>query len=154
MKTSSLVIVGGLLLAAAAVTVPMALKTSPAQAEQAAPPAKAAPPLNPEQTELPPGHPPIPNQPPQMAANHPPQGGAEDGLKLHGKVLEVLDVPTYTYFRMSTATDGEIWAAVPKTDVKVGQEVDLVGASRMDGFQSPSLGRTFDKIVFANLAGR
>ena len=67
-----------------------------------------------------------------------------------GTVLESIDASSYTYMRLKTP-DGEIWAAVPKTKVEKGQEVRVVNAAHMDGFESRTLNRKFDRIVFGSL---
>lgn len=74
------------------------------------------------------------------------------GTALRGEVLEVLSVPTYTYLRLKTK-DGETWAAVQKAQVKKGEQVTLVNMQTMERFESKTLNRKFDKIVFASLAG-
>ncbi len=74
------------------------------------------------------------------------------GPAVQGDVLEVKDVNTYTYLRLKTK-DGETWAAIGKTPVKVGARVSIENAMVMDHFESKSLGKTFDKIVFGKLAG-
>ena len=66
-------------------------------------------------------------------------------------MLEVLDAGTYTYLRLATS-EGEKWAAVPVTDLQVGDEAHLEGAMVMTDFESPSLGRSFDSILFGTLA--
>lgn len=71
---------------------------------------------------------------------------------LTGKVLEVKDVDMYTYLRLKTQ-NGEIWAAVSKAPVKVGSDVTIENSSVMTNFESKALKKTFDKIVFGNLAG-
>jgi hypothetical protein len=77
---------------------------------------------------------------------------AEDPLSVKGTVLESMDAGAYTYLKLKTA-DGEVWAAVAKTSVKTGTDVTITGISRMDGFESKTLGRTFDRIWFGALAG-
>ena len=72
------------------------------------------------------------------------------GIK--GKVAERLDAPPYSYLRLDTAK-GEVWAAVPKTDVEKGQEVTVAGAMPMTDFESKSLKRKFDTIYFGTLGG-
>jgi hypothetical protein len=113
--------------------------------------------------KLPSGHPPI-DEAANAAAEHPkggaehPKGGAEHpaaaaaegDLKLKGKVLEVLEVPQYTYMRLSTP-GGEVWAAVGKTKVKVGDEVAIAQPMVMENFPSKALNRTFDKLIMGNL---
>ena len=69
-----------------------------------------------------------------------------------GKVLETLDAAGYTYLRLQTA-DGEMWAAVPKVAAAVGQEVTIANPMVMNGFESKTLGRKFDKIYFGTLGG-
>src|SRR5512136_1051377 len=76
---------------------------------------------------------------------------AEDAVTmiptLQGEVLEVLDVPSYTYLRLKTA-QGEKWAAVNKSPVKKGEEVTIFDPAVMENFKSPALNRTFPEIVF------
>jgi hypothetical protein len=70
---------------------------------------------------------------------------------LKGKVLERIDAGRYSYLRLSTES-GEIWAAVLQADVKVGDEVTIPDPMPMDGFESKTLNRTFDRIMFGNIA--
>ena len=67
-----------------------------------------------------------------------------------GTVLETLDASGYTYMHLKTS-NGEIWAAVQKANVKKGSKVTIVNAIPMDGFESKTLNRKFDHIVFGNL---
>src|SRR5271169_2674172 len=67
-----------------------------------------------------------------------------------GTVLETIEASNYTYMRLKTP-DGEIWAAVAKAKVEKGQNVTVVNAARMDGFESRTLNRKFDRIVFGSL---
>jgi hypothetical protein len=69
-----------------------------------------------------------------------------------GTVLEVKDVDAYTYLRLKTK-EGETWAAVNKSPVRKGAAVTIENAVVMNNFESKSLGKTFDRIVFGNLAG-
>jgi hypothetical protein len=69
---------------------------------------------------------------------------------LNGQVLEVLDVGAYTYLRLKTA-DGETWAAVNKSPVKVGSEVTIHDPALMENFESKALNRTFPTIIFGTL---
>jgi hypothetical protein len=80
-----------------------------------------------------------------------PSGESTSG-PLTGTVLETLDAGTYTYLRMKTPK-GETWAAVNKANVKKGSEVTIVNYIPMDGFESKTLKRKFDHIVFGSLAG-
>ncbi|HSB62917.1 MAG TPA: nucleotide-binding protein [Thermoanaerobaculia bacterium] len=69
-----------------------------------------------------------------------------------GVVQETLDASDYTYLRLKTE-DGETWAAVTKASVKKGDRVTVVNAMSMDGFESKTLNRKFERIVFGNLGG-
>ncbi len=70
---------------------------------------------------------------------------------LQGEVLEVLDVPSYTYLRLKTPK-GEVWAAVNKSPgVKKGAQVTIRDPMTMQNFESKSLQRTFPSIVFGTL---
>lgn len=69
---------------------------------------------------------------------------------LTGEVLEVKDVDAYTYLRLKTK-DGETWAAVTKATVKKGAQVGIANPMVMDNFESKSLKKKFDKIVFGTM---
>ncbi len=69
-----------------------------------------------------------------------------------GEVLEVKDVSSYSYLRLKTK-DGETWAAVSKTPVKKGAQVTIENPMVMNNFVSKALNKTFDKVIFGNLAG-
>ena len=69
-----------------------------------------------------------------------------------GKVLERIDTGTYSYLRLDTL-GGEQWAAVPKCESKAGDDVVVANAMPMDGFESKTLGRKFERIVFGVLQG-
>lgn len=69
---------------------------------------------------------------------------------LQGEVLETRNVEGYTYLRLKTA-QGEAWAAVPTTAVKTGSQVTIGNASTMQNFESRTLKKTFDKIVFGQI---
>ncbi len=78
------------------------------------------------------------------------QPGSAGGNVVKGKVLERMDASSYSYLRLSTAS-GEVWAAVPQTTVPVGADVTIANPAQMDGFESQTLKRKFDKIVFGTL---
>lgn len=72
-------------------------------------------------------------------------------VTVSGTVLETMDASDYTYMRLKTAS-GETWAAVTKTKIAAGDAVTVTNAMVMDGFQSKTLNRTFDRILFGVLA--
>jgi hypothetical protein len=58
-----------------------------------------------------------------------------------GEVLEVLDASGFTYMRLKTK-DGEFWASVPTTPVKVGANVTVENAMAMKDFKSKRIPTT------------
>jgi hypothetical protein len=71
---------------------------------------------------------------------------------LAGEVLEVQDVDSYTYLRLKTK-EGETWAAVNRAPVQKGAQVTIENPMVMNNFESKTLNRKFDRIVFGMLAG-
>ncbi len=78
--------------------------------------------------------------------------GQPQGMTVAGKVLERIDAGPYSYLRLDTL-GGEQWAAVPKCDAKAGDAVVVAHAMPMDGFESKTLQRKFEHIVFGMLEG-
>jgi len=70
---------------------------------------------------------------------------------VEGKVLEVMNVESFTYLRLDTR-QGEVWVAVIKGQIKKGDAVTLENVSVMNNFESKALKRTFDRILFGSLA--
>lgn len=96
-------------------------------------------------TKMPPGHPPVDAS---MAA----AAGKTAGETVTGKVLESKHSAGFTYVKLQTSA-GEQWAALPQTEVKVGSEVTIVKSMTTENFESKSLGRKFDKLIFGTLPG-
>lgn len=93
----------------------------------------------------------------QMPAGAAPGGDPHAGLKPmeipagaghKGKVVSTMDAAGYTYVEVEE-NGQKIWVAVMQTKVKVGDMVEFPDAPPMVNFQSKSLKRTFDKIIFA-----
>lgn len=72
--------------------------------------------------------------------------------QLRGKLLESMNAAGYTYLRIKTDA-GEQWAAVRETKVKKGDVVTVNAQMTMNGFESKTLKRKFDSIVFGTIAG-
>jgi len=66
-----------------------------------------------------------------------------------GKVMEKMDASGYTYVRLDDGSGNEIWAAIPETQLEIGEPVTLAGGTVMRNFNSKTLNRTFDSIIFA-----
>lgn len=73
-------------------------------------------------------------------------GGMGGNVVFTGKVLEKVDVPSYTYMRIQTG-GGEEWVAVSTMSVNVGDTVTINQQIVMNNFASKSLNRTFDKLI-------
>lgn len=77
--------------------------------------------------------------------------GATSKPELSGTIIEVQDVKEYTYILVKRDDGTQDWAAVLRTSLQQGQRVSVSKEIWMSNFQSPSLGRTFDKILFGRL---
>jgi len=93
----------------------------------------------------------------QMPAGVAPGGNPHAGLKPQeipagaghkGKVLETMNAAGYTYVQVDE-NGQKVWVAVMETKVNVGDAVEFPDSPPMLNFQSKSLKRTFDKIIFA-----
>ena len=93
----------------------------------------------------------------QMPAAAPGGGDPHAGLKPQdikpgaghkGKVLETMDSGGYTYVQIEE-NGQKLWVAAMQTPVKVGDTVEFPDSPPMVNFQSKTLKRTFDKIIFA-----
>ncbi len=65
-----------------------------------------------------------------------------------GKVISTKDAAGYTYLEVEE-NGQKLWVAVMQTKVSVGDMVEFPDSPPMVNFQSKSLNRTFDKIIFA-----
>ena len=84
-----------------------------------------------------------------------PHGGnaadAPDQNVVEGDVLEVIDVPNYSYLRLGAKGSDGKWVAVPTAKLVVGGHAKVVGAMEMANFKSTALNRTFPVIYFGTL---
>jgi len=67
---------------------------------------------------------------------------------LGATIIETKDVTNYTYLLLEDKT-GKVWAAIPKTPVKTGDEIAITNIAVMKNFHSKTLEKTFDLILFA-----
>lgn len=65
-----------------------------------------------------------------------------------GKVVETMNVASYTYVQLDTG-GAKVWAAAPQFAVKVGDTVVVRDAMPMKNYQSKTLNRTFDVVYFS-----
>lgn len=75
--------------------------------------------------------------------------GMAQGDVVSGKVLETLAAGGYTYVHLDRGTE-QSWVAIPASEVTVGEEVQLVVSMMMPNFQSKTLNRTFDELIFSS----
>ena len=71
---------------------------------------------------------------------------------LSGKVLQTMDSGGYTYIYIQKKNGEKAWVASPATPVTVGSHMSFKGGMEMVNFESKSLKRKFDKIIFADAA--
>jgi hypothetical protein len=101
---------------------------------------------------------PVENSEPPLkaAADFAPQAEPREnatGASLEGEALEVIDVPSYTYIRIGEKGSVGTWAAVSSAPIAKGSRVHVVSETKMVGFRSEKLDRTFDEIYFGALEG-
>jgi hypothetical protein len=84
---------------------------------------------------------------PQAMAGAPSSGATAGPSVGSGVVQQVMDGGGYTYLQVKSG-DQLVWLAAPQTKIDKGQTVSWNGAMAMHQFQSPSLKRTFDEILF------
>ena len=65
-----------------------------------------------------------------------------------GKVVETLNSGGYSYIKL-VENKKEFWVAIKQTKVVKGETIEVVGQMWMNNFQSKTLKKTFDKILFA-----
>jgi hypothetical protein len=95
---------------------------------------------------------------PQKPVNAPSgSGDPHAGLKLKemppgtghkGKVLQIIDAGSYTYLEVEEKGQ-KFWIAALKAKVSKGDTVEFPDSKPMENFESKTLKRTFDKIIFA-----
>ncbi|MEO7327732.1 MAG: hypothetical protein ABI193_04075, partial [Minicystis sp.] len=90
---------------------------------------------------------PMPMPMPEDNAVEPPGASAE----IVGEVLEGIDVPNYSYYRLGPKGAEGTWVAVPLAKLKVGDRARVGGAMKMQNFKSATLNRTFPEIYFGAL---
>ena len=82
---------------------------------------------------------------PQAAAAAPAAGGGQAA----GTVKSVTNAGGYSYIEVDQGGGSTVWVAATETPMKKGDKVQWEGGSEMRNFTAKSLGRTFEKIIFA-----
>ena len=78
---------------------------------------------------------------------------SQTGKAIKGKILETMNAGGYTYVKLKSDST-ELWAAVPETSIKVGADISVIRQMDMDNFESKTLNRKFDHIIFGTLDGK
>jgi len=74
---------------------------------------------------------------------------AADAQVLSGKVVNTMDSGGYTYAQIENK-GVKTWVAVPKTKIVKGQDISFAPGAEMQNFESKTLKRTFDRIIFSS----
>ena len=74
---------------------------------------------------------------------------AQPAEVISGKVLETMNSGGYTYVNLQKINGDKVWVAVMETTAKVGSQMSFTGGMEMVNFESKSLKRKFDKIIFS-----
>jgi len=65
-----------------------------------------------------------------------------------GKVTETMNSGGYTYINIEK-DNKKTWVAIPQSEVTVGQEISVIPGMSMSNFESKTLNRTFESVVFS-----
>ena len=68
---------------------------------------------------------------------------------LSGKVLQTMNSGGYSYVLLEKKDGKKIWVAVGETPIKAGDKINFKPGMEMVNFESKSLKRTFDSIIFS-----
>jgi hypothetical protein len=77
---------------------------------------------------------------------------AAKDMPKQGVVKEMMHAAGYTYMHVDTGSDQPVWVAATMMRVKPEDSVQWGNAAVMSNFNSKSLHRTFDKILFVSNA--
>jgi len=85
----------------------------------------------------------------QMAAAAAGAAPAAADPSARGTVKTVTNAAGYSYIEVDQGAGKTVWVAAMQTPMKAGDKVQWQGGTQMSNFTARSLGRTFDKIIFA-----
>jgi hypothetical protein len=92
----------------------------------------------------------LPANAPAATTSQPAAAPAASPNAITGKVLETMSSGGYSYMRLQTPA-GETWVAVTEAEIKVGSTLTVTPSMTMTDFESPTLNRKFESIVFGTL---
>lgn len=96
----------------------------------------------PDTSKMPAGHPKI--EYPAQSTTH------QQSESITGKVLQSMNSGGYSYVYLQKGNGEKLWIAVPQAKINVGDRMSFKEGLVMKNFESKTLKRTFDTIVFSN----
>jgi hypothetical protein len=96
-------------------------------------------------------------KPPAGMGQTPPGANPHEGMKAQeipagagqkGTVTQTMNSGGYTYVEAADDKGQKVWMALPEIKVKVGDKIEYPVAPPMVNFQSKTLNKTFEKIMF------
>jgi hypothetical protein len=81
-------------------------------------------------------------------AGQPSDTSANQASPITGTVIETMTAGGYTYVCVESGGQRQ-WVAIPATEVRTGEVVELAAGSVMHNFTSKSLNKTFDTIILS-----
>ena len=73
----------------------------------------------------------------------------QEGTPHAGKVIQSMNSGGYTYVLLQKKGGEKVWLAMPQTQVQQGKDMTFGPGMEMANFESKTLKRTFDKIIFS-----
>jgi hypothetical protein len=93
---------------------------------------------------------PLPSQAsPQHGGVGTPPSAEHEATGNTGTVIETMTSGGYTYVQVDLG-DKKLWAVAPRFDVEAGDRVSVPEGRTMADFQSPTLNRSFDEVLFVS----
>lgn len=86
---------------------------------------------------------------PNKAAAPAAASASQGAEPLSGKVLQTMNSGGYSYVLLEKKDGKKTWVAVGETPIKVGDKTSFKPGMEMANFESKSLKRTFDSIIFS-----
>lgn len=87
---------------------------------------------------------------PQAAPNAAPQQAPAQGPNVTGRVVQTINSGGYSYVLLKKTNGDKVWVAAPELKINVGEDATFEGGMEMVNFQSSTLKRTFEKVIFSN----
>jgi hypothetical protein len=86
----------------------------------------------------------------EKPTSHPEVGAVQEVAPLSGKVVETMNSGGYSYVLLEQKSGEKIWVAVGEMNVAKGQSIAFKPGSEMADFESKTLKRKFDRIIFSD----